>query len=102
MSKVRLVGGPFDGTEIPWIGWIEAIALSNDTGVHWYVYTGPPIDADEGHQGDLDHIEDHTFERVFDVMTPAHGESLESHHRRNVNFVIGKLRESLRGTTDKK
>lgn len=64
MATLQLRGGPLDGAEIPAFGWVEAIAVRTDSGVHWYVYTGCPPEAEAGHTGLLFHHTDDTSERV--------------------------------------
>jgi hypothetical protein len=95
-TTVELRGGPFDGATFPAFGWIEALVLRTETGPHWYVYTGAPPEADDGHDGVLEHHADETLERAtcsFDG--PALMERCAGIHRDNIAHKLRELRRLM-------
>jgi hypothetical protein len=98
MPGIKLEGGPFDGATLPFIGWIEAIVLSNETGLHWYVYVGPPEDLGFMHDGYLVHTKDETLMRVREQRLMIYGLGvgcLADEQRRIVNCMRRGLAKSL-------
>jgi hypothetical protein len=93
MQNIQLRGGPFDGATLP---GVEAIALRTEIGVHWYVYTGAPPEAEDGHDGILDHHADETPERG---VTAFDGPGLTANclrlHHASIAHKLDELRESL-------
>jgi hypothetical protein len=99
---IRLRGGPFDGAVLDMDGWIESVVLRSATGLHWYVYTGPPPEADYGHDGVLEHHADETFEKAIPQgVNVETGETTLEGHRRNIKYALAELQRAIPATQAK-
>jgi hypothetical protein len=93
---IRLRGGPFDGETLSPVGWVEALVLRTATGLHWYVYTGVPPEADEGHDGVLEHHADETPDRALTYFDgPKLMEWSTNIHRGNIAHTLRELRRQM-------
>jgi hypothetical protein len=100
--NIKLRGGPLDGATLPAFGWVEAVVLRTETGLHWYLYTGPPLEADEGYDGTLEHHADETQERaVASFDGPALMEQGVDLRRRNIAYALAQLRRQMPSGTRK-